>query len=122
MGWPGPLTHRQYRVWAEWDKLQWNEPSRTDHYLMAVAAEVRRGNVKHPRNVKTEHFELTFRFDAGSGRGEHGGDRRSTRSSISRDEVTKQAKTDWLGMFGKAGVRVRKASELTLVTANIRQT
>lgn len=37
MGWPGPLTHRQYETWQAWLEQQWNEPSRTDHYLMSVA-------------------------------------------------------------------------------------
>ena len=41
MGWPGPMTHRQYLLWRVWSQEQWNRPSRSDHYLMAVARELR---------------------------------------------------------------------------------
>lgn len=38
LGWPGPVTYRQYLVWMEWLRRQWNEPSRSDHYAMQVGA------------------------------------------------------------------------------------
>lgn len=41
MGWPGPMTYLQMLVWLEWLKSEWNEPDRTDHYLMQIAAYVK---------------------------------------------------------------------------------
>jgi hypothetical protein len=41
LGWGGPLTHRQYLAWQAWLDIQYDTPSRTDHYLMALTLEVR---------------------------------------------------------------------------------
>lgn len=41
MGWPGATTGRQFRAWAAWCAEDYNRPSRTDHYLIAVRAEIR---------------------------------------------------------------------------------
>jgi hypothetical protein len=40
MGWDGPMTHRQFAAWQWWLLEQWNQPSRSDHYAMQVAAVV----------------------------------------------------------------------------------
>lgn len=37
MGWRGPITDRQLRVWRDWDDAQWNELTKLDWYLMRVA-------------------------------------------------------------------------------------
>lgn len=60
MGWEGPATWRQLETWRMWLKAQWNEPSRTDHYLMQLTAEIRRGNAKDPAKVQDEHFKIKF--------------------------------------------------------------
>ena len=36
LGWPGPLTHRQFRAWQAWLELEQSRPSRADFYLMAI--------------------------------------------------------------------------------------
>lgn len=54
------MTARQFRAWQAWLALEMESPSRTDHYLMQVAAEVRRGQVKNPRQVKLNDFRLRF--------------------------------------------------------------
>lgn len=36
------MTHRQHATWLAWLDLQWNLPSRQDHYLARIAAEIRR--------------------------------------------------------------------------------
>lgn len=41
MGWSEPLTHRQLTLWNLYLDESWNYPSRTDHYLMQIAAEQR---------------------------------------------------------------------------------
>jgi hypothetical protein len=55
-GWPGPLTHRQFLAWIE----HLEEPDTHDWYAMAVAAEVRRGNVKEPGKVQVSDLRLGF--------------------------------------------------------------
>lgn len=60
MGWSGPMTHRQYLAWNAWLDDQWNKPDRSDNYLMALTAEVRRVLHRKPKSVKTEHFKLKF--------------------------------------------------------------
>lgn len=52
MGWPGPMTHRQFEAWHEWLKRQWNIPSRTDYQIMALASEVHDLKYKHQELVK----------------------------------------------------------------------
>lgn len=65
MGWDGPLTHRQFIVWHAWLNEQFNEPSRTDYYLMQLSCEVRRILNKHPNRVKTDQFKLKFKYKEG---------------------------------------------------------
>jgi hypothetical protein len=36
MGWPGPMTHRQFDAWQWW--LREGEPSRVEWHLMQLAA------------------------------------------------------------------------------------
>jgi len=33
-------THREYLTWMAWLNKQWNEPSRTDHYIMQNTAAI----------------------------------------------------------------------------------
>jgi len=35
------ITHRQYRTWQAWLRLDWGRPSRSDYYAAQVAKEVR---------------------------------------------------------------------------------
>lgn len=60
MGWPGPMTHRQFLTWHAWLAMEWSRPSRSDYYQMQTACEVRRVLSKKPRQVKIKHFHLEF--------------------------------------------------------------
>ena len=60
MDWPGPVTHRQYAAWTEWDAIEESRPSRADWYAMQTACEVRRVLAKRPGSIKLEHFRLRF--------------------------------------------------------------
>jgi hypothetical protein len=60
MGWPGPMTHRQFIAWCAWDGMQWNRPDRIEFYIMRLIAEVRRGWVKHPEQVDEREFKVSF--------------------------------------------------------------
>lgn len=55
-------TEKQILVWLEWLDQQMNVPSRTDTYLMQVAAELVRGQVKSAdkRKIKINDFRIKF--------------------------------------------------------------
>lgn len=53
---------------------------------MQIAAEVRRGNAKHPRRVKMEHFDLEFK------------PKKSARQ-LTRAEAAAASKSKWLAMM-----------------------
>lgn len=55
-------THREYLMWMAWRQLEWNRPSRTDHYLMQIALEVRRVLAKRPAMYKLMQFIIDFTF------------------------------------------------------------
>lgn len=64
MGWTGPTTLRQAHIWDEFLMDEWNRPSRSDHYLMAIAAEIRavRGMfARSPRPVRLGDFIIKFK-------------------------------------------------------------
>jgi len=58
MGWEGPVTWRQFEVWQAWLDMQWNEPSRSDWYLMRVAANVLRA--AGDKDATEEKMRLRF--------------------------------------------------------------
>lgn len=53
-------SHRQHLTWLAWLDLQWDQPDRSDYYLMQIAREVRRVLHKHPEKVTTEDFKIGF--------------------------------------------------------------
>ena len=67
LGWKGPLTHRQFEAWRAWLQSEWNEPSRTDHYLMMLAqylwAIPARVWGKNPDVPGLDRFEIPFSFE-----------------------------------------------------------
>lgn len=63
MGWPGPMTHRQFEAWRRWRREDLNRPSRTDFYLMQIACEVRtvlRSLAGGGRHLDLNEFRLRF--------------------------------------------------------------
>jgi len=52
------MTFTEFLEWLEYIKLVHRRDSKRDMYLAQIAAEVRRGYVKHPGNVKVDHFLL----------------------------------------------------------------
>lgn len=60
MGWPGPITHRQFVVWEAWLKEEWDKPNRGDNYLMLVAAWVRR--LSENCEVDVDRMKLKFKW------------------------------------------------------------
>jgi len=60
LGWPGPVTNRQYLAWQGHRSEGWNLPDRTDHYLMQIACEVRRVLSKDPASITNDQFKIGF--------------------------------------------------------------
>jgi hypothetical protein len=94
MGWPGPLTYRQYKTWEAWLEAEWNRPSRTDHYLMQLNATLIAVNSKARANVKLDKQRIPFVTPA----------RRRARE-LTPEEATAVAVGRVLGMFGGMAVR-----------------
>ncbi len=71
------ITFREFLSWL--DYLSWAEgrTEKIEYYLAQIAAEVRRGQVKHPKQVKTKDFILR---PAGK-------------------QTTSKSKATWLGFF-----------------------
>ena len=96
LGWPGPLTHRQFLAWRAFRESAWDRPSRSDQYLMQIAFHVARSNARYPRRMKLDDFRLRF----GSG-----GKPRQT---------PEESKRKWLTGFASMGVTIREqAATLT---------
>lgn len=60
MGWPGPMTHRQFLAWRAWLAMEWDRPSRSDHYLMQIASETIRPHLKKGAKVRPGDYKLSF--------------------------------------------------------------
>lgn len=84
------VPHREHLLWVAYLEEEWNTPSRTDHYLMRIASEIRRGNVRHPGKVKEEHFQIRFK--------------RQVKKPVSPEDV-ESSKRAWLGAVQGAGVQ-----------------
>ena len=54
------MTGRQFLAWQAWLREDLNHPSRTDHYLMSIAAEVRRVMAKKPGDISLRDFLLRW--------------------------------------------------------------
>jgi hypothetical protein len=72
------VTYREFLSWL--DYLNWAEDrtEKSEYYLAQIAAEVRRGYVKHPKSVKTKDFIL---------------------KSVEKKQTMSKSKSTWLGFF-----------------------
>jgi hypothetical protein len=57
------MSYREYQAWQLRLEEAWNDPSRGDYYLMQIAAEICRGRVKDPNDVKVGSFKIPITFD-----------------------------------------------------------
>jgi hypothetical protein len=95
-------THRQYNAWQEYLDQEWNEPNRTDHYLMQVAELVLRPYLEKGVRVKLDDFKIPFRLRRGA-------------TPVNRDEVIQSKKRlaeisehTWIGAVAGGGpIRVQ---------------
>lgn len=90
MGWPGPMTHRQFLVWTAWLKEQWNSPNRTDHYLMLLAQHLAlmpaRVWGKSGGHLSLSDCALSFMH--------------KKPAKITQEQASKWAKAKWFGVTG----------------------
>ncbi len=90
-------TNRQYNVWMEWLRQQWNNPSRSDNYLMQIAVEVKRVLSKTPNKIKHDQFEIPFTFKK----------RKAVSKLVAKEQTVEQAtqrsKSRWFGWLGMKG-------------------
>ena len=54
------MTNREFRTWSAWLDEQWNEPDRTDYYLMQVAGYV--SHVLSKKSWKLDDFKINFKL------------------------------------------------------------
>ncbi len=60
MGWPGPMTHRQYEATRDWMAGEWSEPDRADHYIMQLTAVV--AGIFAKRAPAVDEFKIKFKY------------------------------------------------------------
>ena len=77
-------THREYVTWLAWLDEQWNQPDRTDHYLMQIAHCVRQQRAAHPEQLSLRDEKIMF---------EQRGQRPAKK--LSREEWSQRAKATW---------------------------
>ena len=91
LGWPGPLTHRQFRTWQAWLQAEWNAPSRTDHYLMLIAQRVLQAAARNPGSVTLDGQRIEFRRRDGA----------DEPPALTVEQATAIAKAKWGAAMGK---------------------
>ena len=57
------ITFTEFLEWLEFLKWEENKHTKEDFYAAQVAAEVRRGNVKYPAQVKVQDFLVRVTHD-----------------------------------------------------------
>lgn len=82
-------THREYRTWTAWLQKQWNEPDRSDYYLMQIAREIRYVLSKKKMPKTLEMFKLPF-----------GWTKKAKAKPMTEKQKVSQAKSRWFGMLG----------------------
>jgi hypothetical protein len=90
MGWPGPMTARQYEAWEAWLELQWEIPSKLDYYLAQIACEASRATAKKPSSPKLNKYLIKFRVK-----------KRKSGTGLTKEQTLAIAKARWIAIGGK---------------------
>lgn len=96
-------TNREYRTWMRWLENEDNNPSRSDWYLMQVAAEIRRSNRKDPNSVAVRDLKLTLKREKVVAPIPTASPTPAPDSSTVKATVTALAKSKWFGIVGFGG-------------------
>lgn len=106
LGWPGPMTHRQFAAWQQWLEDQWNRPDRHDYYSMQAAQTNLRG--KGMKAPPLEKMRIPFQFK--NARPDAAKTPVGQTDQERRAAETRAAQARWLGWVG-GRVRVVKYGE-----------
>jgi hypothetical protein len=83
-------------LWEALWAAEWNEPDRHDHYLMQIAAEVRRTLMKKPGDpLDVNDFKVKFKTGTASAKG----------PPLTPEQKLAVSKAAWLGAVGPANVK-----------------
>lgn len=82
----------EYEIWMEWLELEWNRPSRTDHYIMQATQEIVRNRAKYPAQVKLDPFKMSFVVMASN-----------SDNTMSEEDQLAMTKVAWCGVVGYKG-------------------
>lgn len=94
-------THRQWLVWREWLRRQWNDPSRTDYYLMQLAL-ILAASKKNQRRQPSD-YKINFKTRLG---------RRKRRSSDADDAPTQEIMVAMVGGAARSTITRAEAARL----------
>ena len=60
--WIDHIPHREFKAFLAWLDEQWNQPSRSDYYLMQIAQSVHNQALRSkPGTLGLKHFGLEFK-------------------------------------------------------------
>lgn len=93
MGYPGPMTHRQFMVLSAWLRLDLDRPGKAEYYAMQTAMEVRRVLSRQPSSITLDAFQLTFK------------ERAPEEQSLHKQQVATLARAQWMARMTKPVVR-----------------
>lgn len=120
LGWPGPITHRQFLAWEDWDfREHWKRKDRTTYYLWQILVELRRSWIAEPGKVDSHDMDLFPEEDADRPAREGqdaepaetvGADRKAAREEYERHQVA-LAKGTWLMCVGYREPGAEKSAE-----------
>lgn len=93
-----PLTHRQFLALSLFMEEEWNQPSRTDHYLMALRATIEAFAAGFSKNGKAPRFaDMKLKFG-----------KSDEAPKMTREEAAAISKARW---FAATGYRPNKAQQ-----------
>ena len=94
-------THREYTTRLAWMRERWNQPSRTDYYLMQIAQSLERfmeGFRSTNKSHRLEDFKIPFRFESDT-------KEQPQESKVLSDEEIKvkaeKSRADWFMLTGQ---------------------
>ena len=92
------LSHREYEARLEWINQQWNNPDRSDNYLMLLAQEV--WMQRHPGKKPPVLEKFRINFTRKEGTGDDG---------EPKEDADASTKEGWLPRTAKEAARIAKA-------------
>lgn len=64
LGWPIKLSHREYLTWLAWTQDEWNQPNRTDYYLMQLTMVLKQKFARNPSIFNLNDQRIEFEPEA----------------------------------------------------------